>query len=284
MIPLQLLLNGVLLAGLYALLAVGLNLVFGVMRVINFAHGELVVVGALVTASAYAVHGMSPIVSVLAVVPAMFVLGWIVQRVVIEPVVGGSDMVSLVTTFGLSLLLINAGLLVWGTDERAVPVLTGSLAIGDLAVPRVRLLAFGVAAGVTACLWAFLRTSDWGRALRATALQPSMAAACGIDVRRVRLVTFGLAAGLAGLAGSLLVMMVPVDPQVGGLLTLKAFAVVVLGGLGNLVGGLVGSFVLGIAEVGTAYYVSPVLSDAVAFLLLIAILLVRRQEAFEARR
>jgi len=270
--------NGVLLAGLYVLMAVGLNLVFGVMRVINFAHGELIVLASLMTASAFTAYGTSPLLSLLVVVPVMFLLGYGIERLVIEPVVDTPQMVSLLTTFGLSLVLINGGLLLWGAEERAVPVLTGAFRIGTLAVPRVRVLTFGIAAAATLALYAFLRLSDWGRAVRATAQAPTMAQTCGIDVRRVRGLAFALATALAALAGSLLVIMIPVDPQVGGLLILKAFAVVVLGGLGNLLGALLGALVLANAEVFAAYYVSPVLSEAVAFLVLLGLLLLRRHD------
>ena len=270
--------NGVLLAGLYVLMAVGLNLVFGVMRVINFAHGELIVLASLMTASAFTAYGTSPLLSLLVVVPVMFLLGYGIERLVIEPVVDTPQMVSLLTTFGLSLVLINGGLLLWGAEERAVPVLTGAFRIGTLAVPRVRVLTFGIAAAATLALYAFLRLSDWGRAVRATAQAPTMAQTCGIDVRCVRGLAFALATALAALAGSLLVIMIPVDPQVGGLLILKAFAVVVLGGLGNLLGALLGALVLANAEVFAAYYVSPVLSEAVAFLVLLGLLLLRRHD------
>ena len=270
--------NGVLLAGLYVLMAVGLNLVFGVMRVINFAHGELIVLASLMTASAFTAYGTSPLLSLLVVVPVMFLLGYGIERLVIEPVVDTPQMVSLLTTFGLSLVLINGGLLLWGAEERAVPVLTGAFRIGTLAVPRVRVLTFGIAAAATLALYAFLRLSDWGRAVRATAQAPTMAQTCGIDVRRVRGLAFALATALAALAGSLLVIMIPVDPQVGGPLILKAFAVVVLGGLGNLLGALLGALVLANAEVFAAYYVSPVLSEAVAFLVLLGLLLLRRHD------
>lgn len=281
MVELQLLLNGVFLAGVYALLAVGLNLVFGVMRVINFAHGELVVLGALLAASAFDRWGWSPIASLLVVVPTMFVAGCLLQRIVIEPVVGAPQLVGLLTTFGLSLVLINGGLLVWGTDERAVPVLTGAFRLGAVAVPKSRLLVFLVAAAATGAFAAFLRLTDWGYAIRATVQSPTMARACGIDVRRVRVLSFGLAAALAGLAGDLLVMMIPVDPQSGGLLILRAFAVVVIGGLGSFGGALTGSLILAIAEVAIGYYVSPIAGDLVAFLLLVALLLVKRQGVLE---
>ena len=159
---------------------------------------------------------------------------------------------------------------------------TGAFQLGKLAVPKVRVVAFGVSAAATAALWGFLRFSDWGRALRAAAQEPVVAQTCGIDVRRVRVLTFGIAAALAALAGTLLAMMVPVDPQLGGILVLKAFAVIVLGGLGNFVGALVGSLFLGCAEVLAAYYVSPVLSEAVAFLLMIGVLLFKRWSPLEA--
>jgi len=271
----QLLINGVMLAGLYGLLALGLNLVFGVMRVINFAHGELVMLGAFVTFWGYTAFGLHPLLALPLSALALFALGWVLQRLLMERVLGGPPMAGLLVTFGLSLVVINVGLLVFGADIRSIPVVTGSLPLGGFVVPRARGLAFLVAVTLTGLTVAFLRWSALGRAIRATAQHPEVAITCGVDVRRTRLVTFGLGAALGSAAGSLLMVILPMDPQSGSFLILKAFAVIIIGGLGSVAGGLLGALVLGVAEVFGAFFFSTVFGEVVAYVLLLLVLLVR---------
>ena len=271
----QLLINGVMLAGLYGLLALGLNLVFGVMRVINFAHGELVMLGAFVTFWGYTAFGLHPLLALPLSALALFALGWVLQRLLLERVLGGPPMAGLLVTFGLSLVVINVGLLVFGADIRSIPVVTGSLPLGGFVVPRARGLAFLVAVALTALTVAFLKWSALGRAIRATAQHPEVAITCGVDVRRTRLVTFGLGAALGSAAGSLLMVILPMDPQSGSFLILKAFAVIIIGGLGSVAGGLLGALVLGVAEVFGAFFFSTVFGEVVAYVLLLLVLLVR---------
>lgn len=271
----QLLINGVMLAGLYGLLALGLNLVFGVMRVINFAHGELVMLGAFVTFWGYTAFGLHPLLALPLSALALFALGWVLQRLLLERVLGGPPMAGLLVTFGLSLVVINVGLLVFGADIRSIPVVTGSLPLGGFVFPRARGLAFLVAVALTALTVAFLKWSALGRAIRATAQHPEVAITCGVDVRRTRLVTFGLGAALGSAAGSLLMVILPMDPQSGSFLILKAFAVIIIGGLGSVAGGLLGALVLGVAEVFGAFFFSTVFGEVVAYVLLLLVLLVR---------
>ena len=271
----QLLINGVMLAGLYGLLALGLNLVFGVMRVINFAHGELVMLGAFVTFWGYTAFGLHPLLALPLSALALFALGWVLQRLLLERVLGGPPMAGLLVTFGLSLVVINVGLLVFGADIRSIPVVTGSLPLGGFVVPRARGLAFLVAVALTGLTVAFLKWSALGRAIRATAQHPEVAITCGVDVRRTRLVTFGLGAALGSAAGSLLMVILPMDPQSGSFLILKAFAVIIIGGLGSVAGGLLGALVLGVAEVFGAFFFSTVFGEVVAYVLLLLVLLVR---------
>ena len=263
------------LAGLYGLLALGLNLVFGVMRVINFAHGELVMLGAFVTFWGYTAFGLHPLLALPLSALALFALGWVLQRLLLERVLGGPPMAGLLVTFGLSLVVINVGLLVFGADIRSIPVVTGSLPLGGFVFPRARGLAFLVAVALTGLTVAFLKWSALGRAIRATAQHPEVAITCGVDVRRTRLVTFGLGAALGSAAGSLLMVILPMDPQSGSFLILKAFAVIIIGGLGSVAGGLLGALVLGVAEVFGAFFFSTVFGEVVAYVLLLLVLLVR---------
>jgi branched-chain amino acid transport system permease protein len=271
----QLLIHGVMLGGLYGLLALGLNLVFGVMRVINFAHGELVMLGAFFTFWGYTALGLHPLVALPFSAAVLFGVGWVLQRFLMERVLGGQPMAALLVTFGLSLIIINAGLLVFGADIRSIPVVSGSLRVAGFVIPKARGLAFLTALALTVATVAFLRWTALGRAIRATAQHPEVAITCGVDVRRTRLVVFGLGATLGAAAGSLLMLILPMDPQSGSLLILKAFAVIIVGGLGSVAGGLLGALVLGIAEVFGSFFIATVFGEVMAYVLMLVVLLVR---------
>lgn len=271
----QLLINGVMLAGLYGLLALGLNLVFGVMRVINFAHGEFVMLGAFFTFWGYSAFGLHPLVALPLSAAVLFGVGWVLQRFIMERVLAGPPMAALLVTFGLSLIIVNAGLLIFGADIRSIPLVSGALRFGGFVVPKARGLAFLTAVALTAGTVAFLRWTALGRAIRATAQHPEVAITCGVDVRRTRLVTFGLGAALGAAAGSLIMLILPMDPQTGSLLVLKAFAVIIVGGLGSVAGSLLGALVLGVAEVFGSFFLATVFGDVMAYLLLLLVLLVR---------
>jgi branched-chain amino acid transport system permease protein len=271
----QLLIHGVMLGGLYGLLALGLNLVFGVMRVINFAHGELVMLGAFLTFWAYTALGLHPLVALPLSAAVLFGVGWALQRLLMERVLGGQPMAALLVTFGLSLIIINVGLLVFGADIRSIPLVSGSLRVAGFVVPKARGLAFLTAMALTAATVAFLRWTALGRAIRATAQHPEVAITCGVDVRRTRLVTFGLGAALGAAAGSLIMLILPMDPQSGSFLILKAFAVIIVGGLGSVAGGLLGALVLGIAEVFGSFFIATVFGEVMAYVLMLLVLLVR---------
>jgi len=271
----QIAVNGVMLAGIYGLLALGLNLVFGVMRVINFAHGELVMLGAFITYFGWIALGLHPFAALPLAAGVMFALGGALQRVLMERVLGGPPMAALLVTFGLSLVVINVGLLVFGADIRSIPVLTGAVPLGAIVVPRARGVAFLVAVALALATVGFLRWTALGRAIRATAQHPEVAITCGVDVRRTRVVTFGLGAALGSAAGSLLMVILPLDPQSGNLLILKAFAVVIIGGLGSVVGSLFGALVLGVAEVFGSFFLGTVFGEAMGYVLLLGVLLVR---------
>ncbi|HEY8369779.1 MAG TPA: branched-chain amino acid ABC transporter permease, partial [Thermodesulfobacteriota bacterium] len=219
------LVTGVLLGGVYALVALGLTLIFGVMRVINVAHGTLLMVGAYVTFTAANGLGMNPLASLLVSAPLLFLLGVLVQRFVVERVVGAPELQGLLVTFGVSIILINLALRIFKPDIRAVTYLSGSLTLGGVAFSIPRLIAFAVAVAVTAAAMLFLKRSRLGKAIRATAQNQTVAVVCGVDVKRIRLFAFGLGAALAGVGGSLISLMYAVYPEMGSLYTLKAFCV-----------------------------------------------------------
>jgi branched-chain amino acid transport system permease protein len=271
----QVIVNGLLLGGVYALFAAGLNMIVGVMRVINLAHGELMMLGAYTTFWLFTLAHVNPLLSIPASAGLMLILGMALQRLLVERVVKQPLLSSLLLTFGLSTLFLGVALNAWTGAERAVPFLTGSLAVGPLLISRARLVAFVIAVAITGATFLFLRYSTFGKTIRATSQQPDAAQACGIDVGRVRVVAFGIGSALAAAAGSLVSMMFAFNPEVGQVFIPKAFAVIVLGGLGSFVGALFGALVLGVGETLAGYVTSGQWAESVAFIILIVMLVIR---------
>jgi branched-chain amino acid transport system permease protein len=277
---LQVIISGLLLGGVYALFAAGLNMIFGVLRVINLAHGELMMLGAYTTYWLYAEWGVNPLLTLPVSAVVIFALGALIERSLIDRLVNQPLLSSLLLTFGLSTLFMGTALYFWTANFRSVPYLTGSVDLFGLDVSKSRLVAFVIALAVTGATYAFLRYSTFGKAIRATAQHSEVAQVCGIDVRRVRVVTFGLGSAMAGVAGSLIAMIFTVSPEMGRAFIGRAFAIVVLGGLGSFVGAFAGALMLGVTETVTAYYTDTQLSEAVAYAVLVGVLLVRPSGLF----
>ncbi|MCL6650270.1 MAG: branched-chain amino acid ABC transporter permease [Chloroflexi bacterium] len=271
----QLIVSGVLLGGVYALFAAGLNLIFGVMRVINIAHGELMMLGAYTTFWLFTLWGVNPILSLLISVPLLFLLGAVLERIFIERIVGQPLLISLLLTFGFSLFFSGSALTLWSNDFRSVPYFSGSLVLGPLALPISRTVAFALAVVITLAVWFFLQRTRLGKAVRATAQSAEVALVCGIDVRRIRLLTFALGSSLAGAAGTLVSVMFSFSPAIGATFLAKGFAIIVLGGLGSFLGALAGGVLLGMTEVFGSYFTTASLAEAIPYLVLLLMLLVR---------
>ena len=280
---LQVAINGVLLGGVYALFAAGLNMIVGVMRVINLAHGELMMLGAYITFWLFTLAHVNPLLSIPASAGLMLVLGIVIERALVERVVKQPLLSSLLLTFGLSTLFLGVALNAWKGDQRSISYLSGSLPVGPLLISSARLVAFLVAVLLTSATFLFLRYSTFGKTIRATSQQPDAAQACGIDVRRVRAVAFGIGSALAAAAGSLASIMFTFNPEIGQAFLPKAFAVIVLGGLGSFVGALVGALVLGVSETVAGYFTSGQWAESVAFIILIVMLTIRPSGLFGAR-
>ncbi|MGI4951246.1 MAG: branched-chain amino acid ABC transporter permease [Janthinobacterium lividum] len=267
---------GVLLGGIYALVSVGLNLIFGVIRVVNFAQGEFVMLGMYGTYAAYSVLHLDPYLALVVVLPALFLLGAVVQRVILAPLRTEPSM-QIFATFGLLMLLEN--LVLAGTRGTAYSVSTpmsqASIGIAGVQVGVVRLIALAAATAVAVGLGAFLKRSMLGRAIRAVAQDRNAARLMGVNVDRIYMLTFGIGAALAGLAGCLLTPIYSLSPQIGTSFILPAFAVVVLGGLGSVLGAYVGGFIVGLTEAFAGYYLDPALKYAVLFAVFIAVLIIR---------
>jgi branched-chain amino acid transport system permease protein len=280
---LQVVISGVLLGAVYALLAIGLNLIFGVMRVINVAHGDLMMLGAYGTYWLFTLWGVNPIVSLVIVLPLMCALGVLLQRTLIDRVVGQPLLISLLLTFGLSTFLTGAALNLWTSNYRSVAAYSGSIQLAGLALSIPRLIAFVVALAITGVVWYFLRSARLGKAVRATSQNADVALVCGIDVARIRLLTFGLGTALAGAAGSLLAIIYAVYPEMGRAFLMKAFAIIVLGGLGSFGGAFLGALALGVAETLAAYAWNTQIAEAVAYAIFIGVLFVRPSGLFGVR-
>ena len=271
----QVVVSGILAGGLYALVALGLALVFGVMRIVNITHGPLLMLGAYVTYFLYAGTGLNPFLTVPVAMVALFALGALLQRTVVFRVVDAPELSSLLLTFGLSIALVNAAQLAFTSDLRAVEYITGAWVVGGLALSKPRVIAFAFAAVVTALCFVFLRSTRLGKAIRATSQSREVAMACGIDVGRIHVLTFGLAAALAGAGGALLAVFVAIQPEMGQVWTFKSFLVIVLGGAGNYPGALLGGMLLGLVEQLASLFLTTQLSEVVAYVLLVLVLLVR---------
>ena len=279
---LQIVVSGILLGGVYALFATGLNLIFGVMKIINLGHGEFMMLGAYITFFFFTQAGINPLVAIPATALIVALLGVVLQFALVERVVNQPIINSLLLTFGMSTLMMGVALNLWTSNFRSVTYapLSGAWRIGELAISKSRLVAFVIAIIVTAGMWFFLNRATFGKAIRATSEHPEVAQLCGIDVRRVRLVTFGLGSGMAAIAGALISIIFTINPEMGRMFIGKGFAIIVLGGLGSFVGAFIGAIILGVSETLSAFFTSTQLSEGVAYLILLLVLLLRPSGLF----
>ncbi len=274
---LQAIAAGILIGGLYGLVSVGLSLIFGVLRIVNFAHGEFVMLGMY---GAYVLHsalGLDPLVSLLVLGPVFFVFGALVQHLLLRRVLAAPDLAQIFLTVGLSIVLANAALLVFGADYRSVSVPYGDayLSFGAIILPWTRIIAFAGAAILAGLLTLFLSRTDLGRTMRAAAQDREVAMLLGIDPDRVFLVAFGIGAALAAAAGVLLVTFFPASPTAGTQFGLIAFVVVILGGLGSLGGALAAGFVVGVVESLGRFYLQGDWALTLVFSVLLLVLNLR---------
>jgi len=246
----QAVVNGLLIGGVYALVSIGVTLIFGVVKIVNFAQGEFVMIGMYISFFLATYWGIDPLASLFVSMPALFVIGVLLQHFLIRRVLGLGDMPQIFLTFALSLLLLNVALLLFTANYRTVetPYSEATIHIGPIYIAVAKLIAFAVAMGLSAALWVFLHATDLGKAMRAAAQNRDVAMLMGINPDRVFAVAVGVALALAGAAGSLLMPFYPAYPLVGQVFVLMAFVAVVLGTLGNVVGALIASLMMGVAE------------------------------------
>src|SRR5581483_8298191 len=272
----DLLIGGILLGGVYALMACGLNLIFGVMRVINFAHGDILAIAALSTVS-IAVGLKLPFWVAIVFVPiGCAALGALIHVLILRRIEGAPMIMSLLATYALSAILVNVAILIWGGGYSGLPgVLSGSIRILGANVSISRLVSFVCAIGVSLLVWWVLEYTRFGRAVRSVSAAPELASISGIAVERVRLATFALGTAMAGFAGVLVAPAFAIDPQLGSRFIIKAFAVIIVGGMGSYPGAILAALLLGVVEVMASYVVGAVIGSAFLFLLMLAVLLVR---------
>ncbi|HEY6006533.1 MAG TPA: branched-chain amino acid ABC transporter permease [Anaeromyxobacter sp.] len=283
---LQLLVNGTMVGGVYGLMSLGINLVWGVMGVVNLAHGDVIMAGGFLAFWLFTRFGVNPLVALPIGIAAGLCLGILVQRFLLGrvPPDRGAVKTSLLMTFGVSYVIINGAQLLWGNEFQTVMFLGGSWHVGGLDFAKTRVIAFAAAGFISVSLWAFLQYTFTGRAVRAVSQHPDGALVCGIDIPRIRVLTFGLGSALAAAAGVLLVMIFAISPSMGTGYTVRSFAVTVIGGLGSFPGALAGAVMLGLAEVFTGYLFSAQIANGIAFLLFLAVLLVRPQGLLGMKR
>ncbi len=274
--------SGVLTGSLYAMIGVGLTIVFGVMRIINLAHGDLVMLGMYGAFWSHVLWKVDPFVSLVFCVPLLFGIGMLVYRFLLRKIVPGGELNTLLYTAGLSLLIANLALFAWTGDYRTIKLryALSPLRPFGIAVPIPLAIAFVLAIVITTALYLFLAQTDLGRAVRATSQNPEAAALMGVDVERIAMVTFGLGSALAGAAGVLLAPSLYLYPTVGEILIAKCFVVVVLGGLGSVAGAIAGGVLLGLVESLGAVYISVAYKDTLGFVIFLLVLLFRPSGIF----
>ncbi len=273
----QAVINGLLIGGIYALVSIGVTLIFGVVKIVNFAQGEFVMIGMYLSFFLATQVGIDPVLSLVVTMPALFVVGVLIQHFLIRRVLGQNDMPQIFLTFALSLLIVNLSLMLFTANYRTVHTWYSDEALhfNGLYIPLAKLFAFGLAMVLSAALWVFLHATDLGKAMRAAAQNREVAMLMGINPNRVFCVALGVALALAGAAGSLLMPFYPAYPLVGQVFVLMAFVAVVLGTLGNIPGALVASLMMGVAESLGIQFIGADSGLIVVFLMLLLTLAVR---------
>jgi branched-chain amino acid transport system permease protein len=279
---LQLFISGILLGGVYALVSIGLTLIFGVLDVVNFAHGEFLMIGMYTVFWLCTFLHMDPYLSLLLVAPLLFFMGLLVGRTVIRQTIGAPSSVQIFATVGVSLILMNGALVLWKADFRSVstPYGSGALALGPVFIGYPQLISFVGAIVFSAMLFPFLRYTYIGKAIRATAQDRKAAMLMGIDIQKIYVFTFGIGIALVGIASALLAPIYSIYPGIGAQFVLVAYVAVVLGGLGNIPGAILGSVIIGITETFSGFFISPGWRQAIYYAVFILVLIFRPQGLF----
>jgi len=271
----QSLISGILIGGVYALIGIGLTIIFGVMRIINFAHGDILMVGMYGTYFLFTLFHIDPFVSIVITIPLMFLYGAFLQKVFINRALNALPQNQILLTIGMGLIMSNTIMLAFTSDYKILSTTysSSSVTILGISVSEPLVVSFAITLAITAALYWFLYRTDTGQAIRATAQDREAAQLMGINVRRMSMIAFGIGSALAGTAGALISPTYYIFPQVGSVFTLKAFVITVLGGMGSIVGATLGGVLIGVAEsVGGVYFGSG-WKDVIVFVLFLLVLL-----------
>lgn len=283
-IILVVLINGILIAGVYALVATGLTLVFGVLRIVNFAHGEFVMLGSYFSYYLYLFLNISPIFSFFLVIPTMALLGLLLQKILINPILKAPVINQILLTFGLGLVLQNIAFLLFSAENVSVRTSYSSapVNIGSISFGAARGVCFLIALAIFLLLYYVIKFTDFGKKLRAVEEDKEAAMLRGINSQWVYYVTFAIAASLGGISGVATSVVMYTFPMLGYLFILKAFCIVILGGLGSIMGAMYASLILGITESAVGYYTpgGSGWSEAVAFVLIVIVLIIKPKGIF----
>jgi branched-chain amino acid transport system permease protein len=284
----ELVFQGLVRGAMYALMGIGLSLIFGILGVVNFAHGEFFMLGTYAMYFVSALLGLPFLAGVAAAAIGLFVVGVVIERALIEPLRqrAGRDWLldSFVLTIGLMVILQNLALLGFGSRRRGITTMVeGSVVFGNVTITYERLAILALAVVIVGLLAAYIKFTDTGKAIRATAQDPEAAQTLGIEINRIYTVAFGIGAALAGAAGALLISIFPAFPTVGYQPVLKSFAVVILGGLGNIPGAIAGGFLLGIVEAYAIFFMSAGWQSVITPFIIILVLVFRPQGLFTAQ-
>ncbi len=277
----EILIRGLMLGSVYALVGMGLTLVWGVVGIVNIAHGEFVMLGAYFAFWAFSLLHLNPLLSVAFSIPVFFFAGLLIHRQITERLIKEHELSALILTFGMSILIWNFAQFFWTNTFRSVSYLTGNFPFMGLVFAKSKTVSFGLAVLITAALFLFLRYSKWGKAIRATSQNSEVALVCGINTMKMRMVTFGMGIGLAGAAGAIVSLQWVIFPQMGGSYISKAFAIVVLGGLGNIQGALAGGLIIGVLEALVTQYLSAKMAQIIPSMTILVILLLRPTGLFK---
>ena len=276
-IYLNVVVQGVLTGLVYGLMALGLSVIFGVVRVVNFAHGEFAVVAMYAAFLLFSSLGLDPLVTMLPIAAAFFVLGFALQATLINPFVGRPEHDQFILLVGLGIVIVNGLLMIFGPDARAanLPYAFDSYLIGPLIIDKVSVHSAVAAVMIAAALFAFFRHTGTGTAIRACADNLTGAAVIGLNVKRLYAITFGIGLACVGAAGALMVTIADAAPSLGPAYTLLGFIIVIVGGLGSMTGALVGGILIGVSEALAGFVIAPSMKSMFSFALLIAVLVLR---------
>jgi branched-chain amino acid transport system permease protein len=262
---------------IYILLATGLNIIFGVMKLVNFAHGQLLMIGAYVAFVASTAFGLNAYLSILVAMGAVALIGIGLERFTFRKVLGTDKLNEIFVSLGLIYVFENAAVLLWGNDSQQIVSPYGklTLSLGEVSIGYDRLFGILVVIVILIALFLLMKKTKIGLAMRATSQKSEVSMLMGINIEKVYIFTFALGAALAGAAGALYGIIFPFNPTIGALPTIKAFAIIILGGLGSIPGAVIGGLLYGIAENMAVYFLGGIWQDAIAFALLIVVLVIR---------